>query len=111
MMCGFGLSVVITGILGLSAWNSTNQINKNEKLSRSGNFCRDKINSCTIFRRDLEIKGFKPYPAGNETPVDKWQTEYKALSAELKTLSENKKLSQANREYVNSVGKEMDQYK
>jgi len=111
MACGFGSLVVITVVLGVAAWISLSQIETNMNLFNQGSLCLERMNGCAIYRRDLDIRGFKPYPNGNKTAVDKWQAEYDELFSQLKNLSENKNLTRENMEYAGMALKAVENYK
>jgi len=100
MAIGFGVLVVISGILRLVGWNGLTNVATNAELNRSGNEYPQGLNQCAALRRDFAIRGFEK--SGNESTdaAGRWQEAYDALLAELEQLGAARGLGQSDKTIV-----------
>ena len=65
MGVGFGVLVVISGILGFVGWSGLTNVTQNAALNRQGNECLQGLNQCASLRKEFAIRGFEQYGSDN----------------------------------------------
>jgi len=100
MGMGFGVLVVIAGILGYVGWNGLSHVTTNAELERQGNECLDGLNQCASLRKEFAIRGFETYGSDNRTAADNWQDAYNALKTKLEELQQSDDLSKSDKSIV-----------
>jgi hypothetical protein len=66
MSLGFGVLIVISGLLGAVSWLGLSQINETVALSNLSTDLMDNINLCAKFRRDFGLNAFKKDASGKD---------------------------------------------
>jgi methyl-accepting chemotaxis protein len=110
MGIGFGVLVVISGILGYVGYSSLNNMTVNTELSQQGNACLGGLNQCASLRKEFAIRGFTAYGSDNKTAADNWQSAYETLMTQLKNLESSTKLSSADKVIVADAISKMSPY-
>ena len=110
MALGFGVLIVIAGLLGFVGWNSLRNISGNVELNNQGNLCLETLANCASLRKDFAIKGFSKVD-GEKNSADKWEETYNMLLDGLKKLDESSKLNQSDKNIVNEAITGMPIYK
>jgi methyl-accepting chemotaxis protein len=100
MGCGFGVLVLISGILGYVGWNGLSRVTRNAGYSNRGAACLEKLNKCAALCQDFQTQGFAKAAGENKNAADKWQDEYGELIKQLGSLEKTAGLSAANSELV-----------
>jgi methyl-accepting chemotaxis protein len=111
MAVGFGVLVVIAGILGYIGCSGLSKVSKNMTLSDEGNLCLNGVEKCASYRRDFAIQGFAKYTNENTNAVDKWQEAYTALENNLKQLETNSNISSSDKATINQALSNLPSYK
>src|SRR5512133_4352906 len=88
MAVGFGVLIVISGILGIVGWRGLTNVAINAELNRSGNDCLQGLNQCASLRKDFALHGFEKAANEEKTAADKWQDAYNALTGQLQKLKD-----------------------
>ena len=111
MILGFGSLVVMTGILGFSAWNGLGNISTNVALDKSGTECLDTLNKCALLRRDFAVNGFAVTPGQDQNAADKWMDAYGELTRQLEELSASDNLDPKDQKQVAGILPDVKSYK
>ncbi len=111
MGLGFGVLVVISGILGYASWNGLSNVTTNVHLAEEGNECLAKLNTCALLRKDFAERGFENYANENKNASDKWHEAYVDLTATLDTFKSNPALSEGDKALVQKAISGMGPYK
>jgi len=93
MGIGFGVLVVISGILGIVGWRGLTNVAKNADLNKAGTECLMGLNQCASLRKDFTIQGFEKAANEEKNAPEKWQDAYNALLAKLQDLENTPGLS------------------
>ena len=109
MAIGFGVLVVISGVLGFMGWSGLTSVATNAELNRSGNECLNGLNQCAALRRDFAIRGFEEYAEGGDA-AGRWQDAYDTLMERLKQLESAQGIGKADRAIVTDAIKQMPAY-
>ena len=110
MGVGFGVLVVISGVLGYVGWTGLSNVAKNADLNRAGNESLQGLNQCASLRKEFAIRGFEQYGSDNKTAADNWQAAYDALTAQLQQLESEKALSRGDKGIVTEASNKMPPY-
>jgi methyl-accepting chemotaxis protein len=103
---GFGILVVISGILGYVGWRGLSKVAANAELNRGGNECLQTLNQCASLRREFAIRGFEKYGSDNKNAAENWQEAYDAMMTQLQGLEASKCLGSADKAIITeAVGK------
>jgi methyl-accepting chemotaxis protein len=106
MGIGFGVLVVISGIMGYVGYSSLKNMTVNSELNQQGGVCLSGLDQCASLRKEFAIRGFTAYGSDNKTAADKWQDAYDVLMTQLKNLEGSKDLGSDNRAIVSdAIGK------
>ncbi len=110
MGIGFGVLVVISGILGLVGWSGLTNVATNADLNKAGNECLTGLNQCASLRKDFTIQGFEKAANEDKTAAEKWHEAYTALTTQLQELENAKGLVSSDRAIVAEAGSKMPAY-
>ncbi|HNU30298.1 MAG TPA: methyl-accepting chemotaxis protein [Sedimentisphaerales bacterium] len=110
MGIGFGVLVVISGVLGLVGWNGLTNVATNANLNTAGNDCLAGLNQCASLRKDFTIQGFEKAANEEKSAAEKWHDAYTALTAKLQELENTKGLSSSDRAIVAEASSKMPPY-
>ncbi len=110
MGIGFGVLVVISGILGLVGWTGLTNVANNAELDKMGNECLQGLNQCASLRKDFTIQGFEKAANEDKTAAEKWQVAYTALVTKLEELENTKGIAAADKAIVADAGSKMPAY-
>ncbi len=110
MGIGFGVLVVISGVLGLVGWNGLTNVATNANLNTSGNDALAGLNQCASLRKDFTIQGFEKAANEEKNAAEKWHDAYTALTAKLQELENAKGLSSSDRAIVAEASSKMSPY-
>lgn len=110
MGIGFGVLVVISGILGLVGWRGLTNVATNVELNRSGNECLQGLNQCASLRKDFALNGFEKAAKDDKNPAEKWHEAYTALGGQLQQLEDNKDLESDDKVIVTEAINKMAPY-
>ncbi len=111
MALGFGILVVISGILGYVGWMGLSKVTDNSAILEKGNKCLTLLDSCAKLRRDFTIKGFEKDEKTGQTAVDKWFDTFGQFTTEITSLSKFEGLSKENKDTANSILNKSTSYK
>jgi methyl-accepting chemotaxis protein len=111
MSLGFGVLVVIAGILGFVGWMGLTSVAEKSDQMIEGNKCQQILDSCAKVRRDFTIKGFEKDEKTGKTFADKWFEAYEQFVAAITPLVSDKKLSSTNRELASNTLSKSKSYK
>jgi len=110
MGMGFGLLIVISGVLGYVGWNGLSNVTTNAELNRQGNECLQGLNECASLRKEFTIRGFNAYGTDNKTAADNWHDAYNALLSKLQQLGDSQDLNAVDRAIVTEAAGKMPAY-
>ncbi len=110
MGMGFGLLIVISGVLGYVGWNGLSNVTTNAELNRQGNECLQGLNDCASLRKEFTIRGFDAYGSDNKTAADNWHAAYNALLTQLQQLEGSDDLAGVDRAIVTEAAGKMPAY-
>jgi methyl-accepting chemotaxis protein len=106
MGIGFGVLVVISGILGLVGWSGLTNVATNAELNKVGNECLAGLNQCASLRKDFTIQGFEKAANEEKNAAQKWHDAYDSLVATLQGLEGAKGLAASDKTIVSeAIGK------
>ncbi len=106
MGLGFGLLIVISGILGYVGWNGLSNVATNAELNHQGNECLEGLNQCAGLRKEFAISGFDAYGDDNKTAADHWHQAYNTLLTKLQQLEDSRGLARADKAIITeAIGK------
>jgi methyl-accepting chemotaxis protein len=103
MVMGFGVLVLLAGVLGLVTWNGVGNMTATAELERAGTAAMDDLNRCAALRRDFSIHGFQKRGPKGETAADQWTAAYGALDSKIKSLLASHELDADDREAVKEI--------
>ena len=86
MGVGFGVLVVISGVLGVLAWQGLSGVATGAALTRSGSQCVDALNACATLRRDFEVRGFKKGEGETKDTAERWYDAFAEMKTRLEAL-------------------------
>jgi len=110
MGMGFGLLIVISGVLGYVGWNGLTNVSTNAELNRQGNECLQGLNDCASLRKEFTIRGFDAYGSDSKTAADNWHAAYNALLTQLQQLEGSEDLAGVDRAIVTEAAGKMPAY-
>jgi methyl-accepting chemotaxis protein len=110
MAVGFGVLIVISGILGIVGWRGLTNVAIDAELNRSGNDCLQGLNQCASFRKDFALNGFEKAANEEKTAADKWQDAYNALTEQLQKLKDAPDLQDSDKTIVGEALNKMPPY-
>jgi methyl-accepting chemotaxis protein len=110
MSVGFGILVVIAGVLGFTGWRGLSRMATNAELTRQGNECLQGINLCAQFRRDFALSGFEKAANEDKNAADKWQDAHTGLTTQLQALENARALGGADQTIVTEARGRMPSY-
>ena len=110
MGIGFGVLVVISGILGIVGWRGLTNVATNADLNRSGNECLQGLNQCASLRKDFALQGFEKAANEDKNAADKWQEAYTALTEQLQKLEDTADLEDGDKTIVAEALNKMAPY-
>ena len=110
MGIGFGVLVVISGVLGLVGWTGLTNVATNAELNKGGNECLAGLNQCASLRKDFALQGFEKAANDDKTADQKWHDAYTALTARLQELEKAKGLATSDKTIVAEAIREMPSY-
>ncbi len=111
MGLGFGVLVVIAGVLGFVSWNGLGKVTANVELSEKGNGCLEGLNKCAMFRRDFVDRGFQTKEGQDKNAAEQWHEAYTTLDTQLQELEGQDGLSAADRTIVGEALQSLEPYK
>ncbi len=103
MALGFGVLIVIAGVLGGVAWSGLRSVAATAALDARGAACLDTLNKCATQRRDFALRGFAKADGETKTAADLWRDSYAQLTDELRALQGAAGLSAAERNLVGTA--------
>jgi methyl-accepting chemotaxis protein len=86
MSIGFGVLVVIAGVLGYTGWSSLGRVATTANLAKSGNESLLEMDQCAQFRREFSLSGFEKAANEDKNAADKWLAAYTSLTEQVQTL-------------------------
>jgi len=111
MSLGFGVLVVIAGILGYVGWMGLTSVSEKSDLLVQGSECQQLLDSCAKLRRDFTIQGFTKDDKTGKTSADKWYEAYDEFSKKINALAANDGLNNSNKDLANSAFSKSKEYK
>jgi methyl-accepting chemotaxis protein len=106
MGMGFGVLIVLSGILGFVGWNGLTGVATNAHLNRSGNESLQALDQCASLRKEFALQGFKKAANEEKDAAAKWQDAYDATLTSLEKLQHNETLGNADKATIaEAVGK------
>ena len=111
MGLGFGVLVVICGVLGIMGWSGLSGVSDSVELGNAGDECLTELNKCASTRKDFAIMGFARYDGQDVTAADKWQQAYDGMKENLQTLRDSELISGKDKEQANKILSYLDPYK
>jgi len=109
MAFGFGVLVVISGVLGYLGWNGLSGVSSNFAYFDRGNECLTSLNQCATLRRDFTINGFAT-KEGEKNFADKWRDKYSQLTTQVKELQNMPGFSAEGRQLTEAVMQKGENY-
>lgn len=97
MGIGFGVLVIISGILGYVSVTGLMGVTANMELNQQAYACLNEMGKCANFRRDFAIYGFQGYGSDNKTAGEKWSLSHDAFLEKTKDLEKSKNLDNADK--------------
>ena len=111
MALGFGVLVLLSGVLGAVSWRGLSQIVEQRARYEKGAATQDRMNTCAIFRRDFGVRGFQKAEGETKNAAEKWQEAYGELAGAVKTLDSDKGLTAEQRELATKTTGDVQAYK
>ncbi len=110
MGIGFGVLVVISGILGLVGWSGLTNVATNAELNKVGNECLTGLNQCASLRKDFTLQGFEKAANEEKNAAERWHDAYDSLVATLQSLENAKGLASSDKLIVTEALGKMPPY-
>ncbi|MEN6334980.1 MAG: methyl-accepting chemotaxis protein [Phycisphaerales bacterium] len=110
MGIGFGVLVVISGILGIVGWRGLTNVALNADLNKAGTECVTELNQCASLRKDFTIQGFEKAAGEEKNAAEKWQDAYTSLLTKLQDLENTNGLSTADKAIAAEARTKMPPY-
>jgi len=110
MGIGFGVLVVISGVLGLVGWTGLTNVATNAELNEAGKECLAGLNQCASLRKDFTIQGFEKAANEDKNAAEKWHDAYAALTTQLHELENTKGLATNDKAIVAEASSKMPPY-
>ncbi len=110
MGIGFGVLVVIAGVLGLVGWSGLTNVATNAELNKVGNECLTGLNQCASLRKDFTIQGFEKAANEEKNAAQKWHDAYDSLVSTLQGLESTKGLASSDKTIVSEAISKMPPY-
>ncbi|MGE5295279.1 MAG: hypothetical protein ACM3VT_10665, partial [Solirubrobacterales bacterium] len=110
MGIGFGVLVVIAGVLGLVGWSGLTNVATNAELNKVGNECLTGLNQCASLRKDFTIQGFEKAANDEKNAAEKWHDAYNSLVATLQSLESAKGIAGSDKTIVSEAISKMPPY-
>jgi methyl-accepting chemotaxis protein len=111
MSVGFGVLVVIAGVLGFTGWNGLSRVATTAALTQDGHNCLVQMDQCAQFRREFALSGFEKAANEDKTAADKWQDAYDQLANELQALEKAGGLRATDKAIVTEALGKMSPYR
>ncbi|HNQ22582.1 MAG TPA: methyl-accepting chemotaxis protein [Phycisphaerae bacterium] len=111
MALGFGVVIVIAGVLGVVSWIGLGSVSATTALDRQGTDCLDELNQCATLRRDFALRGFTKSDGEDKNAADKWYDAQAELVKQLDTLAAAAGLDAKQQTLVHSVAASAKEYK
>jgi len=111
MACGFGILVVMAGVLGVAGWYGLKGVTTNVALDKQGTGCLDVMNQCAALRRDFAVNGFEKTGSDSRNAAERWYDAYDQFTARLEEFQSDPGLDAEKRELVQAVRSEATTYK
>lgn len=86
MAFGFGVLLVLTGVLGGTGWLGLRDVRTHVSLDQQGSRCLDYLNVCATQRREFKANGFEKVGNAEKNAAELWQAGYDGLLQELTVL-------------------------
>ncbi len=110
MGIGFGVLVVISGVLGLVGWSGLSNVALNADLNAAGNDCLTGLNQCASLRKDFTIQGFEKAANQDKNAAENWQAAYTDLTSKLQALESTEGLVASDKAIVTEALAKMPPY-
>jgi methyl-accepting chemotaxis protein len=107
---GFGVVIVIAGILGVVGWRGMASVGTVVKLNAQGQACIESLDECASLRRDFALRGFEKYGDNNKTAAENWQAAYDSLAKTLEQLAASPDLQAKDKATVTQATRQMPAY-
>ena len=107
---GFGVLVLLTGILGTVGWHGLTELQYKSNTLALGNDSMQALQDCAALRRDFELNGFAKNAAGVSADTA-WAQRCDALETALTQLSRLDGLGREAADTVAAAQSEMPKYK
>jgi methyl-accepting chemotaxis protein len=111
MGIGFGIVVVLTGVVGVLGWSSLNSVSKLTELYNGANVALDKMNGCAIARREFGVNGFEKAANEEKDSGQKWVAAYEALASSISAIGSSAAATDADKQLVAEAMKNAEAYK
>jgi methyl-accepting chemotaxis protein len=110
MISGFGLLIVISGVLGFIGWHSLRELKTKVELTESSNRNLASLNQCASYRKDFALMGFATYSSEDTNAVAKWQGAFASLTDQLNALKADDKLNRSDQQLIEQTLAELPMY-
>jgi methyl-accepting chemotaxis protein len=111
MAMGFGVLIVITGILGGVAWSGLRSVTQTADLQFEGKAALDALEECAKFRRDCALYGDEKLAGQEKNAAELWMAAHATLVERLDGLVGTGRLGSADVALVRAVRERADAYK
>ncbi|NQU43804.1 hypothetical protein HQ520_11005 [bacterium] len=108
---GFGVLIIITAILGFTAWNGLQGVREKDDILNLGTTALDEMNKCAKFRLEFQSRGFKKNDGEEQNAAEKWHSAYSAWAEQMGVLKNDRGLTTEQRDLVGNVLENMAAYK
>ncbi len=107
---GFGVVILIAGILGVVGWRGMASVGTIVKLNDGGQACIESLNECAALRREFAVRGFEKYGDNNKTAAENWQAAYDSLMKTLEQVAASPDLQAKDKATVTQAANQMPAY-
>lgn len=84
---GFGLLVILAGILGINGWVNLRRMERLAELLLNSGHCSENLLNCRRQEKNFQLRGFSTYGSDKKNSAEKWQDDFASLEVQLQKLN------------------------
>ncbi len=111
MGLGFGVLILISGILGYVSVVGLRGVTNNVQLNEQANESLNEMNKCANLRRDFTINGFNAYGSDGLNAAEKWTQAYEEFKNKLQNLENSKGIDRSDKAVISKALKNISDYR
>ncbi|MEN6386441.1 MAG: methyl-accepting chemotaxis protein [Phycisphaerales bacterium] len=111
MSMGFGVIVLIAGVLGYTGWMGLSNVAEKANLVEKNTECQLLLDKCAQLRRDFAIKAFAKDEKTGKSAADLWFETYDQFTKQTAALPSLKGMNSVNRDLASGLTSRTSKYK